>query len=164
MKRFTARWSMKVVAMSVALPVASGCYTYAPVPVASATIGEEVRPVMTPAGAAQLFSVMDLRGGAAPTVVGTLEARDGESLVLRVPQPVASRTAPRLQQVVRVPAAEVLSLELRTYSPMRTGMLVGGAAGIATLLMLKIIEAGFKADSEDPGVDLSINILRLPFR
>ena len=163
MKRFTVRWSMKAVAMSVALLMASGCYTYTPVPVASAPIGEDMRLVMTRQGAAQLISVMDIEG-AALTVVGTLDAREGESFVLRVPQPVMSPTAPRLEQVVRVPVAEVLSLELQSYSRARTGMLVGGVAGIAALLVLKIIDVGFSAEDEDPGVELSINALRFPFR
>lgn len=163
MKRFTARWSMKVVAMSVALSMASGCYAYTHVPVASAPIGEEVRLVMTRQGAAELISVMDIEG-AALTVIGTLDGRESESLVFRVPQPVMSPTAPRLEQVVRVPVAEVLSLELQSYSRARTGMLVGGAAGIAALLVLKIIDVGFSAEDEDPGVELSINALRFPFR
>jgi len=163
MKRFTARWSMKVVAMSVALVMSSGCYTYTPVPVASAPIGADVRVVMTRQGAAQLISVMDIEG-AALTVVGRLDGREGGSLVLRVPQPVVSRTAPRLEQIVRVPVSEVLSLELQSYSQARTGLLLGSTAGLAVLLVLKIIDAGFGAEDEDPDVELSINVLRFPFR
>jgi hypothetical protein len=92
-------------------------------------------------------------GDVAPMVTGKLAGREGGVLLLRVPVTPERSTglnAPDIAQVVQVPEAAVLAMELGRIDPVRSGLLVGGVAAGATWVLLSIMDA-FGRDPGDGG-------------
>lgn len=164
-KRRVARPLARALTIGSALPLLAGCYSYSRVPVDSAPLGEDVRLVVTRDGAMDFLNVYETQE-AAPTFVGNLEGRESGSLLVRVPVPGDPTSGPsslQIQQMVRVPMTEVLSLERRTLDPVKTGAVIAGATALGTIIILQILDVGRNdklPEGEDP--DFSIGLFRVP--
>ena len=156
---------LRALTVGSVLPMLAGCYSYTRIPVETAPLGEDVRLVVTRDGAMDFLDVYDTEE-AAPTFTGNLEGRESGSLLVRVPVPGDPTGAPnalQIQQMVRVPEGEVLSLERRTLDPLKTGAMIAGATAVGTFIILQIMDVGKNdklPDGEDP--DFSIGLFRIP--
>lgn len=131
----------------------AGCYRYTPIEHRAAAPGERVRVVVTREGSRELLQVSD-QDRVVPLVEGSVERWDDSDLVLRVslrrgPERLASRN---LQQMIRVPTGEIVSLERRETDGFATGALLAGAVAGSTALVLLIMEAWGRSP-EGPGDD-----------
>lgn len=120
------------------------CHTYVPATLESVPEGATVRALLSTEAQTRLAqrSGMNLR-----EVNGTL-LRKGPDRVLfevRVPDAVDSFTGRPLYQRLDVAPADVLRLDRRRVDGLRTGLLLGGAAG--AVVVLTILALG----DEDPG-------------
>jgi hypothetical protein len=149
-------------ALCAGLLVVPGCYSYVPTEISAVPPGDHVRLLVTRTGSEDLARITEsteLR----PTIQGRFERVDGESLLLRVPvqrDPTGMR--PAIEQVIRVPAGEVLAADLRRFDKAKTGLLVAAGAGGVAFLLYQVFDV-FGDDSragEDP--DLSIGIFSFP--
>jgi hypothetical protein len=106
--------------------------------------GDEVRVELTRVGFAQL---PELPNNVGPNLNGTLLRFDADRLFLRVPVNVRldGLVTQTVQQDLAIPAGEIVQLERRVLSRMRTGLSIGG--GLATL---GVIFLSFKASNENP--------------
>ena len=124
----------------------SGCFRYVPVQLDAAPPGNEVRVELTRVGFAEL---PELPNNTGPDLNGTLLRVDSDRLFLRVPVHVRldGLVTQTVQQELAIPAREVVQLERRELSRMRTGLSIGG--GLATL---GVIFLSFKASDENPEI------------
>jgi hypothetical protein len=90
------------------------------------------------------------------SVVGT----EGTDLLLRVA--VGERRegfiTSSLDQTVRVPVGEILSFQRQEFDKLRTGLLVGVATGVATAVIVKLLDP---FGTDDPPNDTDPDELRL---
>jgi hypothetical protein len=135
----------RITIVGVAL-LASGCFRYVPVELDAAPAGDEVRVELTRVGFAEL---PELPNNSGPDLNGTLLRFDNDRLFLRVPVYVRldGLVTQTVQQELAIPAREVVQLERRELSRMRTGLSIGG--GLATL---GVIFLSFKASDESPEI------------
>lgn len=128
------------VTAAAAVPLLSGCFSYIPAELGTVPPGGEVRVYLTRVAMAQLPE--EIPSGR-PYLAGSLVSHERDSLMVRVP--VASRQdgvhSVAIRQDVRVPTREILDFQRREFSPARTGLLVAGTVGLATAIILTIIEA-----------------------
>ena len=141
----------------------SACYDYVPVETAAPPPGEDVRVFVTRQGAAEFSEVAPV-DGPVPDLRGRVVGREGSDLLLAVE--VASRQvglrAISLEQTVRVPIGEILSIERRVLNkPFTAAVLVGLAAG-GTAMLLGIIDAFGGAPGAEPDPDFLINLFSIP--
>ncbi len=152
-----------IAALAVVAASTSGCYTYLPAQVEpSPPVGEDVRLVVTRDGAVDFAEVVDLTNAAAPRIDGKLERAEQGSLMIRVPLP-ASEFQPGafsdVGQLIRVPNDQILGIERREFDPVMSGIVVGGIVTGATLLLLRIIDAGGvdnPRDNPDPVLQIRL--------
>ena len=103
----------------------SGCFSYKAAEPASLPQGGQVRVHLTRQGFAALPETTDL---SRPRISGTLVSRDNDHVRVRVPLAFAAPGADAARDYV-VPARDILVVEVRELSRMRTGLAV--ASGIA---------------------------------
>ncbi len=155
----------RLVSLACGLPLAGGCYTYAQIPAQPAPVGENVRVVVARAAAPELLAVSE-NVELVPRIRGRVEGTEGGSVLLRVPVRTEMSTGtslPDIGQVVRIPSDEILSMELQSFSPQRTSLLVAGTAAAAAFVIYLIIDAGRGDDGIDqPDPDVLFNLLRIP--
>ena len=152
--------------LSVAAPFVAGCYSYAQVPVERAPVGENVRLVVDRAGVPDLDGV-DEGTSVAPTLRGRVTGSENGSLLVRVPLRTDARGAGSsvldVEQSLRIPMDQVLSLEVQSFSPARTGLLVGGAAAGAAFVIFHIIDGGRgDQDRDPPDPDVLFRLFSIP--
>jgi Mg/Co/Ni transporter MgtE len=155
------RWMQ--VAVMAALLGSAGCYEYHSVRPADVALDGRVRATVAPNRAAELAPV--LRSNT-PTVSGKLIERDAEHILLSVPiygagGAVGSQV---LHNRIRIPTADLVSLESRTLSGWRTGVAIGAvlaAAGATWAVLSAENETG--TDKPGTGIDNAIlTIFRVP--
>lgn len=152
-------------ALALLLPTTGACYTYARVPLDAAPVGQDVRMVVDRAGVPQIDDVVP-GDDAAPQLRGHLEGQEGSTLLLRVPvqgnaDPMTSTA--NISQLLRVPADEVLQVEIESFSAARSGLLAAGVAALGAFVVLAIIDAGSESDGlDDPNPELSIGVFSIP--
>ncbi len=154
---------VRIIALPVFAAALGGCYSYSRVPVELALPGEQIRLTVTRDGALDYVTFVETNE-AAPSFVGTLEGEDRGSLLVRVPvpgDPTQGPAARRIDQIVRVPVDEVLAVERRTLSGVKTGAMIAASVAVGTALVLGIIDASGDADPDD-GEPPDLQILRIP--
>lgn len=106
----------------------AGCYRYVPAEIGATPPGTDVQLLVTRAGTEEADLAGALRGGE-PRVRGTVVAREDDVLLVRVP--VAQRQdgfiVNRIDQAVRFPIGEIVSLQRRELNPLTTSLAIGGA-------------------------------------
>jgi hypothetical protein len=126
-----------------------------------------VRVFVTRQGASELASITTVAGDI-PSMDGSVVGTEGTDLLLRVA--VGERRegflSSNLDQTVRVPVGEILSFQRQEFDKLRTGLLVGVAAGVATAVMVYILDPFGTSDSPtDPDPDelrLDMGVLTIP--
>ena len=131
----------------------AGCYRYIPTQLEVTPQGQEVRLLVTRRGAVELAEVTDV-DGLVPMLKGRIMGEEGEDLMLAVP--VARRQVgfhqARLDQTIRVPQGEILSVEWREFDPVATGLFVAGTAALAGGVIFFIMNSFGNSDTPgDPG-------------
>jgi hypothetical protein len=119
----------------------TGCFVYVPAEVQTVPAGESVRVRVSRGAAADLAEVMQTVD---PVLSGTLVRREPDRLFVRVP--VATRREglanQRITQDVAIPTGEILDLEQRRKSGVRTTMFVGGTGLVAAAVIGLIVTDG----------------------
>ncbi len=143
--------------IAVVLLAATGCYSYVPTAIDAAPIGKGVRVYLSRAGMDRLREMggNEIPGGALTEAVvkGTLVRRDATQFTLQIP--VTSRRVGFLQselgQQVTLPQADVVQVELKNLSGVRTGAaLVASTAVIAAVIVSIIKGARQPIDTPTP--------------
>lgn len=143
-------------ALCAGLLLAPGCYSYVPTDMSLVPQGEHLRLLVTREGSQEVARIMD-SNELRPTVRGQFMGRDDQSLLLQVPvsrDPEGIRQ--NINQVVRIPEGEVLTVDRRQFSKGKTALVVGGAVAAGAFLLTQIFDV-FN-DSSDPGTDPDLYI------
>jgi len=159
------RGPLGTAALAVLLPLSTGCYSYAQVPVGEVPVGETVRLMVARRAAPELLSLAETPD-VVPTIRGRLEGKDDQFLLLRVPlrsEPTPGTISPEIGQLVRVPSEEVLSMELQHFSSRKTTALVVGTAAATAAVIFAIIGDSFSGGPGDPpNPDVFLRLARIP--
>ncbi len=134
----------------------TGCYSYTPIPLEIAPVGQDVRVLITRRGALELVEVTDVQGEV-PSVAGQIVSQEDRDVLLRVP--VGQRREGfhmvALEQTVRIPTGEILQVERRDFDRGKTALLgvgfIAGSAFIITSIMNAI--GGDTSPQPGPGPD-----------
>lgn len=151
---------VKRVGLMALLVFASGCYTYMPIRPADAVVDARVRATVGPEVAEELAPAFR---GATTQLMGALVGRDATSIMLDVPvySGASGMSRTPVNNRVRIPLDDLVSLESRTLSKGRTAAVVGAlVAGVTTgFVVLTGDEKG--NDKPKTGTDNAIRI-RIP--
>jgi len=144
-------------ALSAGVLLATGCYSYVPTELEVVPPGDHVRLLVTRAGSEELARVTEsteLR----PVVQGRFVGLQDRSLLLEVPvlrDPEGLR--PQINQMIRIPEGEVLTVDRREFSRRKSVGLVAFSAGAVTFLLTQVFDVFSDGPGRDGGdVDLSI--------
>jgi hypothetical protein len=144
----------------------SGCYTYVPAAFPTIPTGERVRVYLSQAGAARLREI----GGDAipglgerPVVAGRLVRRDATEFSLQIP--IGARQTGFLQeeldQQVTLPVAELVQVERRQVSGVRSALAVVAGTAALTALVVTVLKG---ARNPSPSTGGDPDNLRAPIR
>ena len=149
--------------------VLTGCYTYVPAQFDAVPIGEGVRVYLTQSGVDRLRQV----GAGAlpgltdrPVLSGRLVRRDATEFSLQVP--VGTRQAgfhqAALDQQVTLPVTDLVQVEQRRVSGVRSGLAAAGATALlATVVVMIVNGARRPVDNAGPDPDnLRVPLLAAP--
>lgn len=132
--------------MALLLPLGTACYTHAPMGGSPVPPGTEVRVELNGMGSDRLQVETGRRGRA---VNGRLARLAGDSVaVLAAVQGIESRYQTGSSIEVAFPLSEVREVSVRSFSSLRTGLLVGG--GVAAVLTTVRISGGGSEDGGEP--------------
>jgi hypothetical protein len=140
------------------LLVLSGCYRYSPTDPSLTPAGEEVRVLVTRAGATELAEVAPEAGGGG-VITGVVQGSEDDHLLMSVA--VAQRQEGmrviNMMQTIRVPRGEILGMELRQVNTIGTGLLLAGGVALGVGVVLGIMEAfgTGQGEGDPPPVDFS---------
>jgi hypothetical protein len=154
-----ARW--------LALPLVAGCYTYEPIREATVAPGTDVRAHVTVDASTRVAPLLGVTE--ARDLSGTVVSNTDGSLVIEVPTIVQSgvnRATQTLFQRIAVSPADVLELQTRRLSNLRTGLAVGAATVLAGVVIAHQFTKSGGTDSPpggDPGTEARIPVLRFHF-
>ena len=150
-------------ALAAALLLLPGCYRYVPVEAAAVPQGQDVRVQVA---RRVLLDLPDGVRAQGDHLTGSLVARAGDSLTIRVP--VAARTEGihrvALSQDVVVGRDEILGVQRRELARGSTAAVTLGAVGVGVALVALIIEAsspGTPRDGEGPD-QILVPLLSVP--
>jgi hypothetical protein len=143
----------------LALPSATGCYTFTPLERTALSPGEEVRLTLSPAGV-DLMSQITGRAGRA--VEGHLVEWHHDEVVVAVPVPFAHArpqgSLPR--QPVPIPMADVLLVERKMLDWKRTTLALAASSAVAGMVIWRA--AGGGGGGLDRGDNGGPTFLRIP--
>ena len=128
------RWrAFRLRAVAFVLPL-SGCFSYMPVEPQTVPQGGYVRVEMTRLGFAAL---PEIPGQPGPRLAGRMTGQNDEQLLLHVPVAVLPDGS-EIGRDFEIPTRDVVRVEIRELSPIRTGILIatGLAAGLVGYLGL----------------------------
>lgn len=143
------RTSRRVIAVGTGMVFVSACFSYVPAEMGTVPEGEDVRVYLTRAGMEEL---PELASEGGPFVSGTLMSADADEMMVRVPVAVRREGffMGTLGQDVGIPTSQVIQLERRELNKVGTGLLVGGTAGLAVLVVTMIITDGRRGEAPPP--------------
>lgn len=132
--RAAPRWA----AVLVAVPGLTGCFEYVPARLESVPSGGSVRLRLS-APPAELAEASPEAGR---ILRGTLVRRASDRLYVRVPVAVRREgfATQAIAQEVAIAPADVVDVELRRRSALRTGLFVAGTAAVAGVVIGSIIQ------------------------
>lgn len=138
------RLCVAILAAGCSLPALAGCYTYSAAGDEPLAAGTAIRVRLSPAGTR---TVQEQSGEAfGSQIAGRLVETTGDSTLFRVPRSVdqpalggQSRQPETMYVRLRVPDSQVLAIERRRFSYLKTGALVA-AGGVALRLFLELPE------------------------
>jgi hypothetical protein len=159
-------WRRGFLAIIAVTLTTSGCYRYVPVQAEAIPPGTGVRVLITKAGAEELNTVTAIDNDV-PLVDGTVARIERDTLLMSVPVGVRSEgfVTSAIEQVVRVPLGEIVSLQRRELNSFATGLTITG--GVALMAgIVAIIVKPLLGEQQDPATppdefSLSINIFSL---
>lgn len=127
-------------ALAVAALLLSGCYTYVPAELETVPPGREVRVQLTRRATAELPVQLPVNG---PTLNGELMRKNADRFTIRVPIRDTSSgiDGDGLKQDILIPTDAILEIQRREFDGLATGLLVAGAVGAATSLILLIMDS-----------------------
>ena len=134
-------------ALLLILPLASACYTYAPLHTSSLQTGTIVRARINAATAESiepLLGVTDAR-----VLIGTVVATSADSVMLDVPTVAMAQVGnsmQRLNQRVALPRSSFVDIESRQLDRFKTGAVVVATTVLATAFILR-------STVRDPGME-----------
>ena len=160
------RGMTRLCCMAYAAVTLSGCHSYVRTDLGSVSGGEDVRFLVTRAGASELTAATGDTEARA-RIEGTVDRREPNTIFLRVPQPplrAEQLGGPRLDQMVGVPIGEILDAERRVIDRTRTGLTLGAGIVAATFIVLQIMDVigDGSADDSDDDVDLFFSGVSIP--
>lgn len=143
----------------------SGCYSYQPIEVADIQPQMDIRARVSGAQSDQLADVLNSDDR---MVEGTVIENGSDEILLEVSTGTAERRGrvETLNQRVRIPTTEVMTVDQKSVDQTKTTLLVGGAVAVAAVAVIAAITAG--SSSSTPGTgpggpqDILIPLLRLP--
>lgn len=151
--------------------LSSGCFTYQPADFSTVPMGGGVRVYLSQAGMNRLRELGGdaLPGaGTRPVVSGTLVSRTPDQFSLQIPvatRAVGFHTA-AIEQQVTLAVADVVQVELKKVSGVRTAALTAAGAGAIGYLIVLVVKG-----ARDPIIDqspepdnLRVPLLSLPLR
>lgn len=147
---------MPALTLSAALVSASACYNYVPTEVGVVSPGEDVRLRVSREGGEELARTIE-SNEIQLEVSGQFEGLERGSVLLRIPvvrDPTGLR--PAIQQVVRLPEGDVLTVDRRELSVGKTAAVVAVGAGAVGFLLTQVFEVfdDTDPDGDDPQVSL----------
>lgn len=119
------------------LPIAAGCYSYAPLETSRLQPGEDVRLRITAGAAEQIEPLLGRTD--ARLLAGTVISTGADTLIVEVPtttRMAGSGTYQTLNQRVSIPRSSLLELESRSLNRTRTWIVTGAAAAIVGAIVL----------------------------
>jgi hypothetical protein len=145
--------ALRAFLMLAAAAAVGGCYSYVPSELAALPDAQEVRVLISRAGALRLsdMGAGDLVSLDDPTVAGVLQQTADGRVLLRIPVPTGSPGMlgrPIVQQLI-LDRSEIVRVERRRLDRTRTAFAVGGAAGLVTATIVLII-GGSEGTIEPP--------------
>lgn len=152
------------------LPVLTGCYSWRPVEPEGVLPGDRLRVELTRQAAAALpAGAFPLGGTTLRGSVATGHTGSPSNLLLRVTvgetrEGILSRS---LGQELEVAPPDMIQLHRRTFEPVRTGISVVGAAGVAVILFQAFGDVENEPDpdpSVPPGEGFRIPLFSFPVR
>ncbi len=149
--------------LALAAPLAAGCYTYTAAQPGSIAPGVSVRARITPAAGANIAPIL----GTTPRLLtGKVISDLRDTVIVEVPAVAQAEIGSAMQtlhQRVSLPKAEVVEWEIRTLNRPRTFALVGGAAAIAAMLLIKALkgEPGSEGLPDGGGTDALVPVFRV---
>ena len=107
------------------LVATGGCYTYRPVRPTDAALDARVRATVSPTQAVELAPAMR---DVTSTFSGKLVERSDDRILMEVPVHGTTQgmSSAALHNRVAIPLSELVTLETRTLSKWRTGLVIGG--------------------------------------
>ena len=154
-----SRSILSVLTLSAALVSAPACYNYVPTEIGAVPPGGDVRLRVSRAGGEELARIIE-SNEIQMEVSGQYEGLQQGSVLLRIPlvrDPTGAR--PAIQQLVRLPAAEVLTVDRRELSVGKTAALVGAGAAATTYLLYAVFDVF--SDPGRPGENVEITLIPL---
>ncbi len=153
------------VALAIAVPLFSGCFTYVPAELGTVPLGQEVRVYLTRNADVELPEEASSARG---VLRGRFMRQEDGRLTIRIPVVPRSQGyySPEVGQEVRIPTGEILAIQRRELSLARTTLLVGGAAGAAGAIILLITndESAPESGPGDPPEVIRIPLFSIPVR
>lgn len=143
------RTRFAIAAAALLCIAASGCFQYIPVSMDAVPAGEDVRVYVSRRGMADVPEELPTGGS---FVTGRLGRGLGDSVMIQVPvvRRIEDPSAPDIRQNIFLPRSEVLEVRRRRFSPTRTALAIGGAAGLGAGIVVVVIQAS-GSDTGGPG-------------
>jgi hypothetical protein len=153
MRRRKQTW---VVLLMATLPFLGGCYTWAALDRAEVVPGATVRITL---GRDEAVRQIDVLGGLRESVEGRVADQSNEgSLALTVRQSATPSEPSRFNAFLSVPWGSVGKMEVKRFSPLKTGAIVAGA-GVVAVLTLSVLEGSSSGGpGEGPGTNDAVRI------
>ncbi len=131
--------------LSTSLLVTAGCYHYVPTRLGETSPGMEVRVLVSPEQAGRLNQEI---GTETELIRGRLVDQLDEALLIET-RVLGSRT--RMYQRVRIPLGEVVGVEARKLSQLKTGLLIGALTAATSAVIAQVFSQGTNQQEPPPG-------------